>query len=42
MGGVSEDGSIVAKDNPKVILGKTMPRKFKKRLSIVNWAEPRL
>ena len=30
MGGVSEDGSVVAEENPKVILEKTMPRKFKK------------
>ena len=39
MGGVSEDGSVVAEENPKVILEKTMPRKFKKWASIANWAE---
>ena len=36
MGGVTEDGSVVAKENPKVILGKTMSRKFKKWARIAN------
>ena len=41
MRGVSEDGFVVAKENPKVILEKIMPRKFKKWTSIANLVERR-
>ena len=39
--GVGEDGSIIVEENPKVILEKTMPKKFEKWASITNWVECR-